>query len=744
MSFFRALKARFFTRSENGRDLEDVNPQSTSIATPAFYRHFSLNINTPTALATSSEEDIVRGIKIYHYDSPQIIELLGWETAMESCTFHDVNFNRLELGHAELPELATRHYWLDEHKVCSITPDIGAQKHEQLQVELNNIDELTISRFSVTLDFIVQGDIQDYASLTGKLNRTIHQLEANHSTVGLRIISQTPGLTQAVESNYFGERNGISRQFDALGTLLFEGNFTNDQQLGLQTWFHHTGNIDHSEERHANGMFITRYHDNGQIRETAELDSEGAYINTLTRFYASGQMRLTRPMLANKIHGIEYLYYEDGALEAELYYEQGHETKELWYHQNGMVKQKIIINEAGKALETFYDNGQPEWSEQFNPEGKLQGLRQEWHPNGQLAKQLNFEHGKEQGDRQKWYPNGQLEEKIHFIHGKQQGTACWYYDNGQLSLEIDLENGLREGLFRSYYRSGVLSAEGQYKNNLSVAPFIEYYENQQMQMYLPHTQGNRDGTARWFYEDGTIRTISEYEIREGQGYLRESSFYNEQGVLKSYQSHSNTRCGYHLENNQREYYQEGIPDTRIEYYEDGAIRWLLTRVQGDVFSSKTLSAQGVILETGTIQIIGEVYLDIDHWQRFTPQGQLLSEVWLDEQGQMMESRHYFDLTHKADKSTKDEPHAETLATDATAPILSYHLKFDPTSKLYAMKRYHSNSHVAEEGNLRIQEPENFWVGIHNQYDDKGNITLSQGYTMEGELIENSTGTMLLN
>ncbi|GGN21265.1 hypothetical protein GCM10007984_21020 [Shewanella putrefaciens] len=393
---------------------------------------------------------------------------------------------------------------------------------------------------------------------------------------------------------------------------------------------------------------------------------------------------------------------------------------------------------TGKILEEFYESGQLAWREQFNPTGELHG------------------------EHVKWYPNGQLEEKIYFEHGKEQGMANWYHENGQLALEIYLENGLREGLFKSYYESGVLSAEGQYKNNLSVAPFIEYYENQQVQMYLPHTQGNRDGTARWFYEDGTIRTISEYEVRDGQGYLKESSFYNKQGILESYQSHSNTRCGYHLENNQREYYQEGIPDTRIEYYEDGAIRWLLTCIQDNLFSAKSLSRQGAILETGTIQVTEERYLDLGHWQRFTPQGQLLREVWLDEQGQLIESRHYFDIdentTAQEDDeaewdNTKNVSNGDTVgqpAQDQAAPVvttrsaeplrLSYHLKFDDESKLYTLKRYHSNSHIAEEGNLQIRGEEQFWVGIHNQYDEQGRIALSETYTMSGERIEQATNT----
>ncbi|MCI2965428.1 MULTISPECIES: toxin-antitoxin system YwqK family antitoxin [Shewanella] len=838
MSLFRALKAKLFPSSQTSRDPKDIQlqtespvacqeqalTQAPSVAVPLFQRHFSLKIYATKADATACEENADHNLTLYHYDAPQAIELLGWENANECCEFHHTEFDRLEMGN-QLP-FPEQHFWLGTEKVCSITAQKNHQETTLWQAELNNREDLLISHFTLDADYKVQGDIQDYASLTGQLHRTYHQLDSEDGAGMLRIVTQTPNLTEAVDSNYFGERHGVSRQFDALGTLLFEGNFINDQQLGQQAWYDHEGNITQSEERSTSGILVKRYYSNGQVREDAELDRDGNYVNTLSRYYESGKCWLTRPMLANKIHGIEYMYYECGALQAELSHEHGNLVKEVWFHPNGQLKQKILVNDAGKSFETFFENGQLSWREQFNPQGLIYGIRQEWHPNGQLALQLNFDNGLAQGNREKWYANGQLEAKIPFEQGKEQGMAYWYHDNGQLSLEMYLEKGLREGLFKSYYKSGVLSAEGQYKNNLSVAPFIEYYENQQVQMYLPHTQGNRDGTARWFYQDGTIRTISEYEVRDGQGYLRESSFYNKKGVLESYQSHSNTRCGYHLENNQREYYQEGIADIRIEYYEDGAIRWLLTRTQGDLFSSKSLSPQGLILETGTIQIIDGRYLDVGHWQRFTPQGQVYREVWLDEEGQLIESRHYFDanqplstqeddeaewdnaeprnygydncdisdydesedeaddfdydradwendgLNQRSDNREHSASHSSNSAylsrnkyhrlngdttakqaqtqaaadVDAKEPILSYHLKFDDESKLYSMKRYHPNSHIAEEGNLQIQGEEQFWVGIHNQYDEQGKLKLSETYTMAGEPIEHTTSTnaILLN
>ena len=753
MSLLNAFKAKLFNAKENRGVQQDIPPQTpqpqASLAASPFKPYFSLGIQATPAQANRVENQ--GAINRYYFDNPQTIELLGWEHKHESCTFHDTQFDSIEVNGPG------QYFYLGKDKTCSLLPHPNNAQQTLWQVELYNQQDLVTCHFIIDSTHTVQGDMQDFSSLTGKLQRTLHQIHTEQGRSLLRIITLSPNITQAVDCNYFGERNGITRQLNALGVLQFEGHFVNDQQLGRQTWYDHEGKINQVEERQLDGMLLTYYHSNGQIRETAEKDSEGNYINQLKRYYESGNLWLTRPMVANHIHGIEYMYYEDGKLQAELTHDMGKPVNELWYHPNGNLKQEVHFNQVGKRIETYYEDGQLAWRVQLNSQGVNEGLRQEWHPNGVLAKQLNFSNGIAHGNSEQWYPNGQLEQCIPFENGHEQGLATWYHENGQLALEIYLEKGLREGLFRRYYESGVLSAEGQYQHNLSIAPFIEYYENQQIQMYLPHTLGNRDGTARWFYEDGTIRTISEYVVIEGQGYLKQSSAYNKQGILESFESHSNTRCGYHLDDNQRQYYQEGTPDTRIEYYQDGTIRWLLTRLEGERYSSKSFSEQGKLIETGFITYIDGDYLDVGHWQRFTPQGQLYREAWLSDDGKLNESRHYFDDAEDTQEQTAavqagaDKTHlnlteiistgsntTSQLQTEQPIPILYYHLKFDPDSQLYAMKRYHPNSQIAEEGNLHFQGEEQFWVGIHNQYDEQGRITLSETYTMSGKPIEHTT------
>ncbi|WP_249269578.1 hypothetical protein [Shewanella sp. SACH] len=88
-----------------------------------------------------------------------------------------------------------------------------------------------------------------------------------------------------------------------------------------------------------------------------------------------------------------------------------------------------------------------------------------------------------------------------------------------------------------------------------------------------------------------------------------------------------------------------------------------------------------------------------------------------------------------DTTAKQAQTQAAADVDAKEPILSYHLKFDDESKLYSMKRYHPNSHIAEEGNLQIQGEEQFWVGIHNQYDEQGKLYSMKRYHPNSHIAE---------
>ncbi|MFO1499281.1 MAG: hypothetical protein U1G07_12945 [Verrucomicrobiota bacterium] len=97
-------------------------------------------------------------------------------------------------------------------------------------------------------------------------------------------------------------------------------------------------------------------------------------------------------------------------------------------------------------------------------DGKLQGLSEGWHPNGQLQIREEFVAGQSDGLVTRWNEDGtKLSEGI-ARHGKLTGIFRRWHPNGQLAEELSLQAGQPEGTCRSWYADGRLKAEARLQN----------------------------------------------------------------------------------------------------------------------------------------------------------------------------------------------------------------------------------------------------------------------------------------
>lgn len=98
-------------------------------------------------------------------------------------------------------------------------------------------------------------------------------------------------------------------------------------------------------------------------------------------------------------------------------------------------------------------------------DGRLDGLRRDWHLNGQLASQSNYIDGGREGLSQSWHLNGQKEHECEFVEGYCEGVYRGWYENGQLQFEFNYVRGDLEGLARVWHTNGQLSAEANFLND---------------------------------------------------------------------------------------------------------------------------------------------------------------------------------------------------------------------------------------------------------------------------------------
>ena len=125
---------------------------------------------------------------------------------------------------------------------------------------------------------------------------------------------------------------------------------------------------------------VSRYHNNGTIKEQGCLDEGGMRQGKWTVFFRDGQTQVESTYLNDKVHGVFKRYHDNGNLAIESHYVRG-ENEGLWkeFYPSGMIKEESIykngayfpINFWSYTGEQTLTNGTGKKSEAFGTSGSL-------------------------------------------------------------------------------------------------------------------------------------------------------------------------------------------------------------------------------------------------------------------------------------------------------------------------------------------------------------------------------------
>lgn len=90
--------------------------------------------------------------------------------------------------------------------------------------------------------------------------------------------------------------------------------------------------------------------------------------------------------------------------------------------------------------------------------GRLHGLSEGWHTNGQIQVREAFVRGAAQGTRTKWYANGATQSVATIVAGRLQGSFRRWYQDGTLAEELQLKDGQPDGLALAYHPGGSIKS----------------------------------------------------------------------------------------------------------------------------------------------------------------------------------------------------------------------------------------------------------------------------------------------
>jgi len=128
------------------------------------------------------------------------------------------------------------------------------------------------------------------------------------------------------------------------------------------------------------------------------------------------------------------------------------------------------------------------------------------------------------------YDQDQVIEQGKYENSRKQGIWTKFFTSGKTKSEIEYKNSRPNGQYKTYFENGQVEEEGNWKSNRNTGDFKRYYDNGQVsQEFAFNTSGKRDGTQKYFYDDGTL--MIEAEIKSGKE--EKVTEYHPDGSLKA-------------------------------------------------------------------------------------------------------------------------------------------------------------------------------------------------------------------
>ncbi|GAB4375011.1 MAG: hypothetical protein Kow0075_01100 [Salibacteraceae bacterium] len=91
--------------------------------------------------------------------------------------------------------------------------------------------------------------------------------------------------------------------------------------------------------------------------------------------------------------------------------------------------------------ERYYENGQLEYTGEFNEKGQRHGLWKYYYKNGNLWSEGRYDNGKKTGLKKVYWPDGTLRFEGQYANDKQVGVWTFYNPDGTVLHEKDFGNG---------------------------------------------------------------------------------------------------------------------------------------------------------------------------------------------------------------------------------------------------------------------------------------------------------------
>lgn len=100
-----------------------------------------------------------------------------------------------------------------------------------------------------------------------------------------------------------------------------------------------------------------------------------------------------------------------------------------------------------------------------NGEWEAKGITRGFDSQGNLRKELYYEHGKIHGIHTQWYPNGQIQDRVNVVKNTREGTFEAWHENGTRRCLGELKGNFPMGIWKYWRADGSFEKSEIYGSN---------------------------------------------------------------------------------------------------------------------------------------------------------------------------------------------------------------------------------------------------------------------------------------
>ncbi|MDA3882024.1 MAG: tetratricopeptide repeat protein [Bacteroidales bacterium] len=345
------------------------------------------------------------------------------------------------------------------------------------------------------------------------------------------------GNIKSTASYTENEANGEFTTYYFNGQVKIKGNYIEDELNGEYTTYYQNGNIESIgayKEHSAVGPW-KHYYYNGSLEKEIEYDEKGKINATLKAYDRDGNHFKTEEYKNGESLAITYTNTQN-----KVVYETKKSRKNLEFKSflpDGTIQTEGLLEDDNKEGEWIYYTkyGAKKSAENYS-EGEIVDQAVDFYPCGAIKAKRNYSDDKQDGLQMNFFSHDTIEYEGYYRNDTITGSWFFYYNDGTLRKQNYFTNdeisysytcdvtGKKD--YEYYYKEDELILEHIYDSTGTVQQTIEKFHgtvkivnphSKKLYAELTYTNGEFNGSANWYYFNGTKSCSGSYLNGERHG-----------------------------------------------------------------------------------------------------------------------------------------------------------------------------------------------------------------------------------